>query len=157
MRKKREPVFSIKCGKCGTEFKPKNYYKTSCSRECGTSLAWARRLEKTPDRFWEKVRMIAPDECWVWTGAIGSDRYGKMKWRGKQWGTHRLAYTLANGEIPAGLHVCHRCDNRVCCNPAHLFLGTALDNIRDCIAKGRFIRRHSKGLKPQPTLLEMMA
>jgi hypothetical protein len=60
-------------------------------------------------------------------------------------GAHRAAYRFWVGEIPDGLFVCHRCDNRRCCNPAHMFLGTPLDNHRDCIAKGRRVTRPARG------------
>jgi hypothetical protein len=59
------------------------------------------------------------------------------------WGAHRLAYALTHGAIPNGLFVCHRCDNPKCCNPKHLFLGTPLDNVSDCVRKGR--RAKTKG------------
>lgn len=53
---------------------------------------------------------------------------------------HRLSWELYNGPIPAGMYVCHRCDNKVCCNPEHLFIGSQKDNLQDCLSKGRFKR-----------------
>lgn len=86
-------------------------------------------------------RSGGPDACWPWTGSGGRARgggvYGHLKLRDVVVTTHRLAWELANGPIPPGMFVCHRCDNPPCCNPAHLFLGTATDNARDRDAKGR--------------------
>lgn len=66
--------------------------------------------------------------------------YGQMHYAGKTRLAHRVAWTLANGPIPEGLFVCHRCDNRACCNVEHMFLGTLQDNVDDMIAKGRQAR-----------------
>lgn len=94
------------------------------------------------ERFWPKVNIGFPGECWLWTGttngAYGSLHVGSPTDASRRVvHTHRFAWELYNGPIPDGLLVCHRCDVRLCCNPAHLFLGTPLDNTRDMWAKGR--------------------
>lgn len=90
-------------------------------------------------RLWARVdKSGGPDVCWPWTGARRAEGYGMISdGNGHNTGTHRLAWTFTNGPIPAGLFVCHRCDNPPCCNPAHLFLGTNADNARDRADKGR--------------------
>jgi hypothetical protein len=75
--------------------------------------------------------------CWIWNKCIGDRGYGRLMYRGKQTTAHRLSWVLNVGPIPADLLVCHHCDNPPCVNPAHLFLGTALDNARDMVSKGR--------------------
>jgi len=94
-------------------------------------------------RLWSKVdKSSGPDGCWIWIGCKASSGYGQIG-RGRrgegQMPTHRLAWELTNGPIPDGLWVLHKCDNPPCCNPAHLFLGTRTDNMRDCSAKGRLL------------------
>lgn len=86
--------------------------------------------------FWSQVKQGAPDECWEWQGRRNDDGYGQIR-LGNTYRAHRIAYKLAYGSIPDSLWVLHRCDNPPCCNPAHLFLGTVLDNNRDAAAKGR--------------------
>lgn len=98
-------------------------------------------------RFWSKVdKSAGPESCWPWTGSTAG-KYGKVHRRALSHdpvGAHRVAYELATGSSVAGAVVCHSCDNPICCNPAHLFVGTHLDNMRDMAMKGR----GSKGLSP---------
>ena len=90
------------------------------------------------DRFWSRVDSSGgPDSCWPWTLACNKvTGYGHLYLYGRSY-AHRTAYELATGNDPRGLDVCHSCDNPICCNPSHLWIGTALDNMRDREAKGR--------------------
>jgi hypothetical protein len=90
------------------------------------------------DRFWNKVDIKSNSECWEWKAALyGKGGYGVFWYNGKNIGAHRMSMILINGDIPNNKIVCHKCDNKKCVNPQHLFLGSQLDNITDMWKKGR--------------------
>lgn len=98
----------------------------------------------TVARFWSKVSVTQrPESCWEWQGARHGKGYGHIRISGKVEKAHRIAYEIAVGPIPDGMHVCHACDNPPCCNPKHLWLGTNEDNLLDRQSK----RRHAHGVR----------
>jgi hypothetical protein len=116
---------------------------TGESKARSTEICRAAALKKWRDpenvkkRFWSKVRIGADNECWPWIGAKGSGGYGSISLHGKHKNAHRVAYELTYGSIDQSKDCCHSCDNPPCCNPKHLFMGTAADNMNDCLRKGR--------------------
>lgn len=97
--------------------------------------------------FWEKVNRDGPipvhlpylDKCWIWEGNRTGNNYGQVKWTPRDRNrmlSHRASWLIHYGEIPK-LNVLHKCDNTLCVNPHHLWLGTQKDNIQDCKQKGR--------------------
>lgn len=100
--------------------------------------------ESVEKRLLER-REITDSGCWLWTGTLNSQGYGKIytAHAGRYWLCHRIAYTIWVSPIPDGMQVLHRCDRSRCYNPAHLWIGTQSDNTRDAAKKGR-----SRGGKP---------
>lgn len=133
------------CQQCGAAFAVKpSALKYGSADFCCHDCYHAARKGKSPfgespeAAFWSKVdRSGGPDACWIWTGAPGGWGYGRMMINGERKPSHRIAWELTNGQIPHDMLVCHHCDTPLCCNPAHLFLGTDADNNADKMAKGR--------------------
>lgn len=120
-------------------------------------LYFGMSAKNTPDKFWTRVLRKSPDECWEWQGALTSSGYGNLTWDGVHVQAHRVAFALSIGGIAleTGFRVegkakryrrfvLHKCDNRRCCNPAHLFLGSMSTNQKDAYSKGRKVQPRSE-------------
>lgn len=101
-------------------------------------------IDLTPENQTRLIAMLERNSvpvtecgCWIWLGHILSKGYGEIEFRGVKIRAHRASWLAYRGPIPDGLFVCHHCDMRPCINPDHLFLGTNLDNMRDCAKKSR--------------------
>jgi hypothetical protein len=117
------------------------------------NVSYAAPIEQ---RFWSRVDKRGADECWPWTGDGYGNGYGGLhvtyrdgilppgKKRANM-GAHRLSYILNKGPVPAGMYVCHTCDNPICVNPAHLFAGTPTDSQIDRRNKGRINSNPRRG------------
>lgn len=95
------------------------------------------RGKTTAHDFWKNVDIKAASECWNWKLHLFPSGYGEASMGHKPWRAHRLAWFFTHGDIPEDLYVLHHCDNRACCNPMHLYLGTPSDNMRDKTDRGR--------------------
>lgn len=95
-------------------------------------------INEALERFWNFVYDKSnPEDCWLWSGALNTNGYGVFGFAKKVHLAHRWIYEQLKGKIPEGMMLCHKCDEPTCVNPNHMFIGTALDNARDAIAKGR--------------------
>jgi len=110
-------------------------------------------------KLWSRVKKGGTNECWPWTGRT-TRGYGRIQTGGRGTPTtaaHRLAFTLSCYQAIEGLEVCHSCDNPSCCNPAHLFPGTRLENQRDMASKGRAARgsRHPNAKLSEGVIIDL--
>ena len=107
-----------------------------------------QRFRPLIERLESRLRQDSLTGCLIWTGTVDRRGYGKIGAGGrggKSLAAHRVAWEFANGPIPDGAWVLHRCDVPACCNPSHLFLGDSAANVADMVSKGR---HRPRGLKP---------
>jgi len=137
------PLTTRICDWCKKPYKRERRFATRfCSRTCSN-----RNANKSDDpvgRFWSLVRKTKT--CWVHKiKSPKTSRYWLIKVNGRQIGGHKFSWELHNGPVPEGLFVLHKCDNTMCVNPDHLFLGTTQDNSDDMVSKGRSARGSKHG------------
>ena len=130
---------------------PREYQRLLCSGHRHRKLRYGDPLAPLhfrrvtgpiEERLWAKIDTSGTSQCWEWQGSRKPNGYGQIlvipdHGPRRVAYTHRLAWELFYGPIPPDLYVLHRCDNRPCCRPQHLFLGTHVDNMADMAAKGR--------------------
>ena len=145
-------MMTYTCTECGKVFqrgtsRGERTINHFCNVTChGLWLKGKPGVRKTTQaqRFWAKVNKKGPNECWTWAGNRTTGGYGAWQLKAKFASAHRIAWMLTYGPIPEGeghhgTCVCHRCDNRLCVNPNHLFLGNHTENMQDMEKKGRAV------------------
>lgn len=138
------------CAFCGNRFMSPRRSKLTCSRSCYSKrlrrahprfAEHVARRSRDPGtiarRFWDKTVPEPNTGCVLWAGGTCAGGYGAFTDNYVSYGAHRFAWQLVHGEIPTGLFVLHKCDTPPCVNPAHLFLGTHLENMLDMLRKTR--------------------
>jgi HNH endonuclease len=101
-------------------------------------------VKNAEERFWNKVQKGNTSVCWLWIAGRSGHRYGKLRWDNRIVAAHRVSYLIHYGPIPSGKYICHHCDNPICVNPYHLYLGSALENNRDTLRRQRRPQHYTK-------------
>lgn len=97
-----------------------------------------RKDPVTLDYLFDRAQPEPNSGCWLWLGATRGNGYPAIRIQGKNYGVHQISHVIyAGGQLDSSMDTCHKCDTRLCINPAHLFRGTRADNLRDCANKDR--------------------
>lgn len=131
--------------------------------EASYTLADLTKEVKHIKCYWERIDKNGPvpqgehytgmSACWQWTRPPSTSGYGKMRIGKWHIAPHRIAYMLLFGDVPTGMVVAHRCDNKLCCNPEHLQICTPGDNTRDAVTRGQFPTGDRTGARTHPEKL----
>lgn len=124
------------CGKMLKDLKNESF----CSRKCSSLFRrdnhYSEYEEKIKERILRNIE-IFPSGCWIWKSFKSKSGYAEITWKGEKKRTNRISFEVFKDKIPTGMYVCHTCDNPLCVNPDHLYIGTHQDNIDDKLKKGR--------------------
>jgi hypothetical protein len=126
-----------------------------CSVDCAMAACGRARKTDPQDRFWPKVEKT--DGCWIWRGWIEPGGHGTFYLRGRMRIASRVAWEFANGPVPKGMYVLHKCpggDNPACVRTDHLYLGTISDNSRDMVERGNVCIGQRHWAKRMPELIQ---
>lgn len=132
------------CADCGVSYwvQKKDENRTRfCSYKCKTNHGGR---EKVPARSRFESKVTKTDTCWIWNGKKNNKGYGLIYAGRNNVLAHRFSYEMKFGKIPKGKFGCHKCDNPICVNPDHIFIGTQHDNMRDASLKGRLNGRNKR-------------